>query len=169
MGYTHYFTQKREIPLDQWATLKHRLSMVFAQLPEHSDSAGGGYASHPLVICNGEGTARITKAEQLFNGYEDNTPGEVICFNGDERKGHDLGHETFYLTREGEGFSFCKTARKPYDWLAVATLLLVEQVCPGCYEIASDGDAGEWEPVMTWLNANGFGPVSLPAEIRSPE
>lgn len=169
MGYTHYFTQNQDIPLDQWATLKDQLSAVLRQLPEYSDSAGGGYSDRLLVICDGEGTTLITAPEQLFTGYEDDAGRDLICFNGDERNGHDLGHETFYLTREGRGFSFCKTARKPYDWLVVAALLLVEKHCPGCYEIDSDGNAKEWAPVMAWLNEHGFGPVTRPAKIRATE
>lgn len=162
MGYTHYFTQKQDVPMDQWATLKTQLSEVFQKLPAHSDSSGGGYAASPLVICDGDGTKLIKTAKDLFKGYEAAAVGNCICFNGDERQGHDLGHETFYLSREGQGFNFCKTARKPYDWLVMACILLAHKHCPNCWAFASDGNAADWQPVMAWMEANGFGAQELP-------
>ena len=47
---------------------------------------------------------------------------DEIIFNGNSIG--DLGHETFYINKKNdkESFSFCKTARKPYD-LAVWHLL----------------------------------------------
>ena len=59
-----------------------------------------------------------------------------ICLNGE---GED-GHETFYFTRVGDGFGFCKTARKKYDKLVVAALLLIEFTTEGSIRISSDGD-----------------------------
>ena len=44
---------------------------------------------------------------------------DKISFNGDRAK--DLDHETCCLSNN-EGFNFCKTARKPYDY-AVRTIL----------------------------------------------
>lgn len=44
---------------------------------------------------------------------------KAIMFNGDAK--HDLYHESFILN-DKIGFSFCKTAEKPYDY-AVRTIL----------------------------------------------
>jgi hypothetical protein len=44
---------------------------------------------------------------------------KLVAFNGDASK--DLDHESCILDDE-EGFNFCKTARKPYDY-AVRTIL----------------------------------------------
>lgn len=65
-----------------------------------------------------------------------------IAFNGIE----DDSHETFDLPASAgqlEDFSFCKTARKPYDIVVVAALTRLAEV-PGI-SISSDGDATEWK------------------------
>lgn len=53
-----------------------------------------------------------------------------IAFNGDASK--DLDHETFYLPNTDneyfkEGFNFCKTAAKPYDYAVKEVLRLAEK------------------------------------------
>jgi hypothetical protein len=58
-----------------------------------------------------------------------------VCFNGYENL--DLDHETFSIERAIES-EFCKTARKPYDLLVVATLIAASQMLPG-FTFASDG------------------------------
>jgi hypothetical protein len=171
MGYTHYFIQKHDAPLEQWAALLNDLRKVYDQRPAHSDSAGAYCLDQPMTICDGDGTTLITDAEQL-DGYVEADIGSCICFNGDDRDDQGMAHETFYLARECEednDFQFCKTARKPYDWLVVAALLLAEKHCPGCWEISSDGSEEDWAPVVTWLDAHGFGPMTLPANIRNEE
>ena len=64
---------------------------------------------------------------------------EVISLNGLEPE----DYETFYLGGE-KGFGFCKTARRPYDVVVKAILILAEQ-----YGIVSDfsfdGDKTEIE------------------------
>jgi len=50
----------------------------------------------------------------------------------------DDAHETFVLERCGGSFSFCKTARKPYDPIVVACLVLLREQTKG-------GDSG-----FTW-------------------
>lgn len=56
---------------------------------------------------------------------------------------YDMGHETFYLSYEdNDEFTFCKTARKPYD-LAVQTILIRGQHL-GILRFKSDGDLNEW-------------------------
>lgn len=46
---------------------------------------------------------------------------EEISLNGNGNAERDLSHETFFLGKE-TGFNFCKTARKPYDYV-VRTIL----------------------------------------------
>jgi len=60
----------------------------------------------------------------------------LIRFNGVE----DDGHETFYLTPVSDSFSFCKTARKPYDEIVVAVLGALAEINPH-FSWSSDGDA----------------------------
>lgn len=66
----------------------------------------------------------------------------------------DGGHETFVLERKPKNqpwragdewvFYFCKTARKEYDGLVTATLLLAKHHLGDEIKIKSDGDAKEW-------------------------
>lgn len=61
-----------------------------------------------------------------------------IIFNGDASKGDD--HETFRLSKDFEGFQFCKTARKSYDRYVKAVLIVAQRVAPGALEVSCDGD-----------------------------
>lgn len=64
---------------------------------------------------------------------------EVISLNGTEPE----DYETFYLGGE-KGFGFCKTARRPYDAVVKAILILAEQhgIVSG---FSFDGDKTEQE------------------------
>jgi hypothetical protein len=63
---------------------------------------------------------------------------DQIIFNGDGSKGED--HETMVLDRNGNGFQFCKTARKPYDRFVKAVLVVANYYAPGALEVTCDGD-----------------------------
>lgn len=54
-----------------------------------------------------------------------------------------------------EGFVFCKTAQKPYDFFVVGVLLIVHYVAPDILDIGSDGDLEDWQPIIDYLE-NGF-------------
>lgn len=47
------------------------------------------------------------------------------------------GHETFCLSRAGEEFTFCKTARKPYDLVVTAILTIAMEEIG--LDVSSDG------------------------------
>ena len=79
----------------------------------------------------------------------------VIRFNGVREN----GHETFIVRRvphegrpEWQGllndrwFDFCKTARKPYDILVCASLLVLKAHLGDWLELSSDGTWDEWKP-----------------------
>jgi hypothetical protein len=61
-----------------------------------------------------------------------------IVFNGDGTKDED--HETMCLERQGGGFNFCKTARKPYDRYVKAVLVVANYYAPGALKVTCDGD-----------------------------
>jgi hypothetical protein len=114
MGYTHYFQQNRNFTKAEW-------EIVSADLKAIVD-----YAQHecgiPLAGGSGEG------------GTTPEFAGSVISFNG---VGDDA-HETFiiqrvrvlesYQTPDRLGWSFCKTARKPYDDVVTACLCYLGSV-----------------------------------------
>jgi len=73
-------------------------------------------------------------AEELTRDY--------IQFNG---VGEENRHETFYLS-PGGGWSFCKTARKPYDLYVVAALYLIKRHAKALnidWTFTSDGNGRE--------------------------
>jgi hypothetical protein len=92
------------------------------------------------------GGLNIPVAEEYDNP---NTPPEItdkhIVFNGTG----DDGHETFILCFGQQEWSFCKTARKPYDVLVVTVLMFCECYAPGAWDIGSDGNNDDWAEGMT--------------------
>ena len=65
---------------------------------------------------------------------------ERISFNGNWNAEHDLSHESFVLDEE-IGFNFCKTARKPYDYVVRNVLQLAWEY--GLVEEVSDDGMNE--------------------------
>ena len=131
MGYTHYFTPKK-VTQEKWNEFVEECNLLNKNLPTHSESAGGYFKDEKLIICGGNG-ADIP----IFNKTE-------VWFNGDERNG--LDHETFYITRNNDDWSFCKTARKPYDLLVCAVLIAAHNILG--YEVTSDGDLEDWKEAI---------------------
>ena len=97
--------------------------------------------------------------ESVILTVNDDLPiNQAICFNGDEKNG--LDHETFYLERReykdfsrSNTFSFCKTARKPYDLLVCAVLILIHTYAPESRYISSDGNADDWLAAYRWIES----------------
>jgi len=52
-------------------------------------------------------------------------------------------HETFYIQKGDITWNFCKTARKDYDEVVTAILILARYVFPD-FSLSSDGTWGEW-------------------------
>lgn len=69
---------------------------------------------------------------------------DAIVFNG---VGED-GHETFWLDKNETAFSFCNTARKPYD-LAVCCVLMLISAHATSGKISSDGINAAWSHERT--------------------
>ena len=66
---------------------------------------------------------------------------DVIRFNGIDHGDEDLSHETMEVRFDGGGeWNFCKTARKPYDVVVVASLIIAEKLGM-IASWSSDGDA----------------------------
>ena len=82
----------------------------------------------------------------------------------------DEAHETLYYPPydEGNGFAFCKTARKPYDVVVCAALLAIKHHQEDNVEITSDGEFDdEWQPAYRlYRRATGR---ELPLEFREYE
>lgn len=79
-----------------------------------------------------------------------------IWLNGE---GED-GHETFVFDASPGPFTFCKTARKPYDAVVTAILLSAQLHFGDALGISSDGDWDDWKPGRTLYEvATGREPV----------
>lgn len=138
MGYTHYWTQKADIPADVWAEIKdaaHRITL-------HASKSR-------ITLVDGMGDDPNTKPE---------ITDELIAFNG---LGDD-SHESFWVEAKqadnsawgGEaGWVFCKTAQKPYDIVVTALLCYLESVHPDYFVVTSDGDLSDWQPGLAFAVA----------------
>ena len=115
MGYTNY-----------WNLEKTEFTEEFLEdVKKIIDLANGS----GIDLANGSG----------FEGTKPIIEKEVISLNGMEPE----DYETFYLGGE-KGFGFCKTARRPYDAVVKAILILAEKhgVVSG---FSFDGDKTEIE------------------------
>ena len=53
-------------------------------------------------------------------------------------------HENLFITRKDTRWSFCKTARKEYDAVVTAILILAHYTFPN-FALSSDGEWSDWE------------------------
>ncbi len=133
MGFTHYYTRPIRKNHDdaKWTEFISNCIDVLHKLPED------------IELGNGEGTTH----DPIF----DNTN---VCFNGMDEE----AHETFQITKvvpkqpdyrkgETEIFEFCKTARKPYDLMVCACLLLYKFHF-WYVKVSSDGDIDDWKEAI---------------------
>lgn len=161
MGYTHYFVQKKAVSDKQWGALCERVKQVFDLFEANS-------GANKVFICTADGKKIITRASDLIHHHPDYGP--CIQFNGCAAQ--ELDHESCVLYRDFEpnsAFLFCKTNHKPYDWFVVAVLILVHHYCADSYEVSSDGDTGDWQPVLDWLNQHLKSSFKIPYLVERPD
>ena len=124
MGYTHYWTKKGNWPPAKVTAAIQDMAAVIRR------------CEMPLADGHGE------------PGTEPVIGPDCIAFNGVG----ELSYETFLFPGfspppSSANFAFCKTARKPYDTIVVACLLVAKHHLGAAIEVSSDGD---WED--EWLN-----------------
>jgi len=133
MGYTHYYSHKKEIAQENWdkflADVKKVANTFNLCNPQSID-----------FIKDGDGfCGNIDSAIKIGSGDgEGDTPtftNQEICFNGVG----DQAHETLYIKRDDVDGQFCKTARKEYDTMCAATLVLYKHHFGDNVSIGSDG------------------------------
>lgn len=134
MGYTHYWQQMRDATPLEWTQIQFMVARIVEKTAVRIDIEG--------------------------------TTDDQICLNG--AGGDEYEHETFGLYRirqpkrdwedaDRQGWDFCKTARKPYDEVATAILIVLHSEIPGYLDhISSDGYAHDWGPGRA-LAATAFG------------
>ena len=155
MGYAHRFTQHRDFNDAEWNNIQQSLKIAVRNLPATSTSAGGDYQGYEIGICTYDPkTQRFDKkVNACADMVHDKKDGDShITFDGDADAG--LDESTMLLCkRMSDPHSFCKTNGKPYDWLVVALLAIVQVHAPDVLTIRSDGDTDDIQPVINWLNA----------------
>ena len=122
MGYTHYWTMKRDFTIEEFSALA-------------------------LWV---RGHYEKTAHDIIFDWSGKNQPtinNDKISFNGDKSKNHD--YETFCLEREyNSASSFCKTAERPYDRIVIDVLRKAREIAPDAIELRSDGDVFKEDVVI---------------------
>lgn len=126
MGYTHYAViSQKEIPQSLWDSFIADYNKVLPSFINLLDRE-----TDQKLLCNSN--------ELFFNGI-----GE-------------LAHETFVLSRISNGrlyddedpkgyFSFCKTARKPYDIAVCSALIIAKKHFDSLIDVDSDGTNEDWK------------------------
>jgi len=178
MGYTHYITRK-QINHDQttWDKLIVDCKTLYKNMPEYSHSSGDYSGNDPLFLsgCYEHDKPQFTKSQVVFNGSNGlkrikrigpNDKGqksiEWLDAKSDNDNLNNLGHETFVLCRKTwiqpdyrndkqTLFSFCKTARKPYDLMVQACLILYKFYFKDDVSIFSDGDDEDWSEAFKFI------------------
>jgi len=158
MGYTHYWTTKKRFSKEEREEIISSVIKIINNLPEHSESSGAYYTEFPIAISleNDVYTEPLINVNEIvFNGYG---------VNPDD----DLGHESFVYEFGQPKWEFCKTARKPYDYVVQAVLLIMHNVAPDKFRVTSDGFREEWE----WSRATASEvlgiELTIPDTIKSP-
>jgi hypothetical protein len=131
MGYTHYWTYNPD-KIEDTEELREKFLEASRQIRRCY-----------LWIRNQRKDIKIRgglgAGKPVFNETE-------IWFNGNDKEG--LSHETFsihWFNRGGSGRDFCKTARKPYDFLvSFALLTFASFFSPEVFSFSSDGDEEDW-------------------------
>jgi len=161
---------------ETWKQFVADCKKLYKNMPEHSHSSGDYSSDEPLFLsgCFKYEKPKFTMSRVLFNGsnglkrikrYNSCDKGckhiEWLDAKSSNDSLNDLGHETFGLTRkvpkqhdyrkeEVTYFQFCKTARKPYDLMVQACLILYKHYFP-YVSISSDGDMDDWTEAFTFV------------------
>ncbi len=121
MGFTHYLYQSRAFTVPEWDKITAEARRIIAAATAKGISLCGPMGNNSPILDAGR-----------------------IALNGNEDNGED--HESFILDRmprmergEKEAFSFCKTARKPYDPVVVSILVAARDAAPDAIRLSSDG------------------------------
>ena len=122
MGYTRYWTRTNK-PLTEEFVAK-----VKAIIKESEEKG--------IKICDGSG-----EGEPMITTDE-------VSFNGDDSIG--AAHETCFFTNNEDGWNFCKTARKPYDYTVREVLKVAEEM--GIVTEVSDDGYNEPITDTQWLD-----------------
>jgi hypothetical protein len=182
MGYTHYWYRPAG-SLDQgtWDKLVNDMRFLHKHMPPTTETAGGYCKDDPLVLtgCYRFKAPQFNKDMIWFNGGGKCLRHKTIDERGEssweDTVKNDLGHETFAVHRtahernHGKGepvFACCKTARKPYDLMVCACLILLKHHFGKQVEVCSDGDEDDWAEAFKFIGHILPGGKEIVTEIK---
>ena len=151
MGYTHYYSHDKDLNQETWNEFIKDCKTLYKNMPDHSESSGAYHADDPLIL-TGDAlckSPKFTKDLVYFNGGDTGVRvkkgkyWEEAYPDGTTKEYPELSHETFILKRK-KCNEFCKTARKPYDLMVQACLILFLAHFPDDAQVSSDGDSDDW-------------------------
>ncbi len=126
MGYTHHWSNSRPIDDSEWDAITTAARKILRVAQDDLGIAISiEYDVNRIPVVN--------DTEIRFNGYAEE------------------GHETFLIMRDADEYSFCKTARKPYDTVVVAMLQLLGVYAPG-FDWRSEGDDDDLKDGLALYN-----------------
>lgn len=145
MGYTHYWKQPTRLNQETWNKFVADCKVLYKNMPKNSESSGAYAVDEPLHIggCYTSKYPKFTKECVLFNGSSVPPKDRKKDSQGDWENDN-CSHETFVLKRTNTSGDFCKTARKPYDLMVQACLLLYKYYFWDEVTISSDGNFDDW-------------------------
>lgn len=137
--------------LKAFKSISEDIKKALANLPARFETARNEY-DEPIVLRGGNGQG------------EPETTDEGVWFNGD--KSADLDHEAFALNvfemhgyrsqsemAEKGVFGFCKTARKPYDFVVCVSLMIIKHHLGKDFSVSSDGSLSDWKPAIEYYES----------------
>lgn len=150
MGYTHYWrintdrlgAPEREVKYQKAIKQINKIAKFYQDtVPQGSDERLSGYTAHT----------------DKYGG---------VHLNGS--RGND--HEDFVLAehvRQNVAFEFCETARKPYDVVVTAALIVLKHYLGSDIEVSSDGYAEEWMPgLLLATKATRLKSLRVPSSVE---
>jgi hypothetical protein len=149
MGYTHYFDIKKQPTQKQFNKIVEDVRVIEKFFNENnilSKNAGGHFNEDFVKLFGGDGNHKgVHYVVDEQNGEKNYT---AFYLNGDGTFDKGLSHEGFALfldiNCDEAMWSFCKTARKPYDLAVTLILLCAKYHLKGGIKITTDGGNDEW-------------------------
>ena len=121
MGYTHYWYKKSKLSLGDWNNFQEDFEILLHGLKDN-------------LAFSGDQSFEFSTNVLYFNGIGENGH-ETFMFERQES-------EKKFVQKDDDGFifSFCKTARKPYDSAVCCALIIAKKYFGDSIKVSSDGD-----------------------------
>lgn len=137
MGYTHYFYSK--LNKEQITSAMDDIEKIIQNGTDEDGYLEGGKIGNPASFDKKKDMPICDRKRGVinFNGDVNLASGVESYWNSE------LNHENLVVapfTGGDDDFNFCKTARKPYDKLVVATLFHLGYLFPNDFHWSSDGN-----------------------------